>query len=242
MLLHIEETLPSTIHLPVSLEDTLHFNKYLCTNILIADEKFLLLIDVPIQDCAQQFGIYEVFNLVIPHRSFSTHYIITNRYLGITYDDTKAVEILKEQFSTCQKANGLFCSLNTPLQPLVNPPMCIPALHAKDKAGIKKRCSLQIRKASCVNIPTPIAPNVWILTSAPTTVSMEITLIHPEEAPQFLKTQMPIHILQLPPACSTTSQHFHLLPCYETNGPMINTSFNTVNLNGINISSPEFRI
>ena len=53
MLTHIEEALPSTMHLPVSSEDTPpHFYRYLCTHILIADEEFLLLIDVPIQDHA----------------------------------------------------------------------------------------------------------------------------------------------------------------------------------------------
>ena len=31
MLAHIEETLLSTLHLPVSSEDTLHFYQYLCT-------------------------------------------------------------------------------------------------------------------------------------------------------------------------------------------------------------------
>ena len=195
MLLHIVETLPLTMHLPVSSEDTLHFYRYLCTHVLIADEQFLLLIDVPIQDCTQQLEIYEVFNLIIPHGNFSACYNINNRYLGIMYDETKAVEILEEQFNTCQKANGQFFSLNTPLQPLGNPPTCIAALYTKDKAGIKKRCSLQIRKANSVSIPTTIAPNVWILTSAPTAVLMGIILTCPEEAPQFLKTQRPIHIL-----------------------------------------------
>ena len=38
------------MHLPVSSEDTLHFLKYLCTQMLITDKQFLLLIDVPIQD------------------------------------------------------------------------------------------------------------------------------------------------------------------------------------------------
>ena len=38
MLLHIEETLPSAMHLPVSSEDTLHFYRYLQTHILIADK------------------------------------------------------------------------------------------------------------------------------------------------------------------------------------------------------------
>ena len=52
MLSHIEETLPSTMHLLVSSKDTLHFYKYLCTHILIANQQFLLLIDVPIQNHA----------------------------------------------------------------------------------------------------------------------------------------------------------------------------------------------
>ena len=51
---HIEETLPSTMHLPISSEDPLHFYKYLCIHILITDEQFLLLLtDVPIQDHSQ---------------------------------------------------------------------------------------------------------------------------------------------------------------------------------------------
>ena len=37
MLSHIEETLPSTLHLPVSSEDNLHFYHYLCTHVLIAN-------------------------------------------------------------------------------------------------------------------------------------------------------------------------------------------------------------
>ena len=93
------------MHLPISSEDALHFCRYLCTHLLIADEQFLLLINVPIQDHAQQIEIYEVFNLAIPHGNFSACYSINNRDLGITHDETKAVEISKDQFKTCQKAN-----------------------------------------------------------------------------------------------------------------------------------------
>ena len=188
ILLHIEETLPSTTHLPVSSEDTVHFYRYLHTHILIADKQFLLLINVPILDCTQQIEIYEIFNLVIPHGNFSACYNINNRYLGITYDKTKAVEISEEQFNTCQKSNRQLCNLNTPLQPLVTPPMCIAALFAKDTTGIEKRCSLQIRKANSVSIPTSIGPNVWILTSAPIAVSTGMTLLCPEEAPDLSNT------------------------------------------------------
>ena len=57
MLSHIEESLPTTMPLPVSSEDTLHFYRYLHTHILIANRQFLLLIDVPIQDQMQQISI-----------------------------------------------------------------------------------------------------------------------------------------------------------------------------------------
>ena len=86
MLLYIEETLTSTMHLPVSSEDALHFYKYLCTHILIADEQFLLIVNVLIQDHTQQLEIYKAFNLAMPHRNFSACYNINNRYLGIIGD------------------------------------------------------------------------------------------------------------------------------------------------------------
>ena len=52
MLQHIADTLPSTLHLPISPEDTLHFYRYLHTHILIENKQFLLLIDISIQDRA----------------------------------------------------------------------------------------------------------------------------------------------------------------------------------------------
>ena len=246
MLIHIKEALPSTMHLPLSSEDTLHFYRYLCNHVLIADKQFLLLNDLPIWGHAQQLKIYEVFNLIIPHGNLSACYKINSKYLGITCDETKAVEMSEQQFNTCQQADGQFCSINTPLQPFSNPPSCFASIYTKKKkktkGGIEKRCSLQITNTSRVTIPTQIAPNVWILTSASTAVLTGIMIICPEEAPSFIKTQTPIHILHLPLASCTTSQHFHLPPHYETDHLTINKSLNTANFNVMNISSPEFRI
>ena len=93
MLIYIEEALPSTMHLPVSSEDTLHFYRYICTHILVIDKQCLLLIEVPTQDWLE---IYEVFNLVIPHGNLSTHCNVDSKYLGISYDETKTVEISEQ--------------------------------------------------------------------------------------------------------------------------------------------------
>ena len=93
MLSHIEDTLPSTLHLPVSSKDTLHFYHYLHTHVLIANKQLLLLIDVPVQDRSQQLTIYKIFTFDIPHGNFTAHYDVNTKYLGITKDETMAVEI-----------------------------------------------------------------------------------------------------------------------------------------------------
>ena len=159
-----------------------NFYRYICMHILIANKQFLLLIDVPIQDHSQQLSIYKTFTLDIPHGNFTAHYDISTHYLGITQDETMAVEIIPQLYETCQTANGQFCTLSAPFQLLANPPSCITAFYVTNTASILARCSLQIRKTSDVSMPFQLAQNVWILTTAPSAVTTEITLICPEEA------------------------------------------------------------
>ena len=145
---HITDTLPLTLHLAISPEDTLHFYRYLHTHVLIENKQFLLLIDIPIQDRACQITIHEVFTLNIPHRNYSAHYDIKTRYFRVTKDATMGLELSTAQFLTCQQANGQFCHISTPFQPLANPPTCIAALYAKSKATIISKCSLQLHKTT----------------------------------------------------------------------------------------------
>ena len=81
MLWHIADTLPSTLHLPISPEDTLNFYRYLCTRILIENKHFLLLIDIPIQDRAHLIIIHQVFTLDIPYGNYSAHYEVNTNTL-----------------------------------------------------------------------------------------------------------------------------------------------------------------
>ena len=103
---------------------------------MIANKQFLLLIDVPIQDRSQQITIYEVFTLNIPHGYFTACYNITTKYLGITKDETMAVELPANQFQVCQATNGQFCYIPTLFQPLANLPMCTSALYTRNLTSI----------------------------------------------------------------------------------------------------------
>ena len=150
----------------------------------------------------------------IPHGNFTAHYDINTQYLRIMQDETMALEISPQQFRICPEVNGQFCNIPTPFQLLANPLSCITALYVKNTASISTRCSLQIRKSSDVSMPSQLAPNVWILTTAPSAETTTVTLICPWEMKKFIKVKKPIHVLGLPTACSATSPHFHLPPQY----------------------------
>ena len=136
-----------------------------------------------------------------------------------------AVEMSPHQFSTCQAANGQFCNVITPFQPLANPPSCITASYTKNTCSILTRCSLQIRKTQDVSIVSQLTPNVWILTTPHSATTTVITLIWLGETSKFVTIQKPIHILLLPPVCSATMANFHLPPHYENSDFAVNISF-----------------
>ena len=64
----------------------------------------------------------------------------------------------------------------------------------------------------------------------------------PRRTTKFITVKKPIHILQLPPACSVTSPHFHLPPHYKHPTLAVNISLDMENLNMVNISSLDFCI
>ena len=240
MLQHIADTLPPTLQLLISPEDTLHFYRYLRTHILIENKQFLLLIDIPIQDRAHQITVHQVFTLDIPHGNYSAHYDVNTRYFGVTKYATMGVELSTAQFQTCQEANGQFCHISMPFQPLANPPMCIAALYTKSEARIASKCSLQLCKTINTALPTQITPDVWILTAPVTAPVNTITLICPEKPMETDTIWQPIHILKLPMACSVTSAHVYLPPRYETPVLNVNISLDMANLQIINITALHF--
>ena len=242
MLYQIESELPPNMHLPIPSSDPLHFYRYLRTHVLVEENQFLLLIDVPIQDRAQQIQIYQIINLPVPVGNYSMRYTMDNKYLGVTYDRTKAMDIPEDQFKLCKEANGQFCPLTTPLQPLTNPPSCVAALYTKNSREIDCLCELTTKTQPELYLPIPLASNVWEIISSPFKQQLPVTVIYPTKPAMSIHISPPIHILRLEPAYNATSQHFHLPPKYKDTHIMMNLSIYNANLDIINISSALFTI
>ena len=162
-----------------------------------------------------------------------------NKCLGVTYDRTKVMDIPEDQFKICKEANGQFCPLMTPLQPLTNPPSCVAALYTKNSREIDRLCELSTKTQPELYLPIPLASNLWAIISSLFKQQPPVTVICPTKPTMSVP---PIHVLRLEPACSATSQHFHLPPKYEDTHVMMNSSIYNANLDIINISSALFRI
>ena len=242
MLYQIESELPPKMHLPIPSSDLLHFYRYLRMHILVEENQFLLPIDIPIQDRAQQIQIYQIINLPALVGNYSMRYTMDTKYLGVTYDRTKAMDIPEEQFKLCKEVNGQFCPLLMPLQPLTNPPSCVAALYTKNSREIYRLCELTTKGQLELYLPIPLAPNVWAIISSPFRQQPPVTVICPTRPATSIHISPPIHILKLEPDCSARSQHFHLPPKYEDTHIMMNLSIYNANLDIIDISSALFRI
>ena len=168
-------------------------------------------------------------------------YTMETKYLGVAYDRTKAMDIPEEQFKLCKEANGQFCPLLTPLQPLTNPPSCV-AAFTKNSREINRLCELTTKAQPELYLPIPLAPNVWAIISSPFRQQPPVTVICLTKPAASIHISPPIHVLKLGPACSATSQHFHLPPKYEDTHVTMNFSIYNANLDVIDISSASFKI
>ena len=132
--------------------------------------------------------------------------------------------------------------LLTPLQLLTNPPSCVAALYTKNSREIDHLCELTTKAQPEIYLPIPLTPNVWAIISSPFRQQPPVTVICPTKPATSIHISLPIHVLKLEPACSATSQHFHLPPKYEDTHVTMNFSIYNANLDVIDISSASFRI
>ena len=83
---------------------------------------------------------------------------------------------------------------------------------------------------------------MWAIISSLFKQQPPVTVICPTRPTMSVQISPPIHVLRLEPACSATSQHFHLPLKYKDTHMMMNLSIYNANLDIINISSALFRI
>ena len=116
--------------------------------------------------------------------------------------------------------------------------MCSSLVHQ----SMDHLCELTTKTQPELYLPIPLASNVWAIISSLFKQQPPVTVICPTKPAMSIHISPPIHVLRLEPACSATSQYFHLPPKYEDTHITMNLSIYNANLDIINISSALFRI
>ena len=137
---------------------------------------------------------------------------------------------------------GNFAKKDAPFQAFTNQPSCIMALYAKNDQEIGVQCTLFKFHKLPAFPPIVIMSNLWIFILTPTMQGLALTMICLDKAINSSLFQQLLHILKLPPNCSATSRHFHLLPHNEDPVVAMHVPLDGANLNRANISIPDFHI
>ena len=238
---NITATLPANLALPTDLTDILHFYRFLTVHVFAEEGKFLLLIDIPIQDRRQQLTIFKITNLPIPKGNFSLQYNLDTHYMAVNEDETMLTPMSTEEYETCRKAKGQFCVLSQARQLLATPSTCLAALYKKDQHHIKALCFLQTSPRPASYAPIYLAPNIWIII-APRDIPNTISIICPGKPSRAASLKQSVSILHLNTACSATSSYFQLPRRYESPEYQINLTLQIAGLHLPNYTASTFRI
>ena len=242
ILQQIEDKIPSNMGLPISSSATLHAYRYMRTHMLAAASEFILLIDIPIQDKSQQYQLYQVINLPVPHQNTTAKYAIDTEFVAISYNEDNLIPVTSSQFTECLKANGQFCHLPAPAHPLTRPPSCIASLYGKHQAAIQQHCTVTFSATPAVPEPVRVNKKLWILTTTQHMQPNPISLICPHKPTSTITPTTPFHFLHLPPACRVTTRFFHIPAHYEDETSTANISIISANIRSTNITATDFRI
>ena len=199
---HIKVTLPSTMHYQYHLRTL-----YISTDIYVPTS----LLQMNILDwcgnagSCQQIEVYEVLNIDIYHTEISQH---TMTYKQVFRHNTWCNQCnwnIRGPVQNMSEGQWKFCIMNTHF--CTCPHTCVSALYAKNKDSIQKDFPTDkegqqhqytdIHSSKCLGL-LPMNSQQYLLESHSSTLKR-----HPELLPLWT----PIHILQLQPAYSTTSQH-----------------------------------
>ena len=161
-------------------------------------------------------NLHEILTLSIPHGNYSSLLWYWHQIFGHHQGCNYGSGTIHYPVLSLLRSKQLILQHQHTFPAISKPTILYSSIYMqRAQLDITSKCSLQIQKASDTNLPTQIAPDVWILTTPLAAPANSTTLICPEEAMATIIIQKPVHILKLPMACSATSSNFYLPPRYK---------------------------
>ena len=222
LLLEMQSKLPHHLTLPEDPMENLwkYYQSLTCTTVLDED-KFLVIVSVPLLDRDTTFEIYKVSNTPLPYYNQSiptqlqpdivVQYRLETFAVAINPEKTKYMLLNSDELNHCSTPLLSYCSIRSSVFPVNLSEQCIVSLFMNNIEVIETVCQREV-------IPNSILPKADYLFDGIWIVACQKVLKFSVVCPNYTKmvtAYPPLDIITLEMACSGSNDYMTLIPYYH---------------------------
>lgn len=222
ILYEIKTQLPPNVRLPIPISEVWEYYKTLTCALLVQDERFVVVVSLPLLDLTGKFEIYKIFNIPLPYSDdkldtdslpdITAAYALETNSLAIDPQRTKFAILSPDEIEKCSLPLTRYCKIRSPIYPVNLSKLCVIALFMKNTANVKKYCSVQVQPNSLLPSSLYFSEGEWVVASRH---PIRFAIVCDDGKRYTTKTLAPLDVLPLPMSCSASSDHMTLSPFYH---------------------------
>ena len=151
-LFEIQSHLPEFLKLPYDPKGNIwKFYQTLTCSTVLDEGRFLVIASIPLLDKINNFEIYDVFNMPVPHDK-TPNMVVSYRLeavsIAISLAEMKHVLLNDREQKYCISPSKHYCDIRSLVYSIAPSKLCIIALFLKDKERMMKNCDSVVRPNS----------------------------------------------------------------------------------------------
>ena len=222
LLLEMQTKLPYHLTLPEDPTENLwkYYQSLSCTTILDED-KFLVIVSVPLLDRETTFEIYKVFNTPLPYYNQSiptelqpdivAQYRLETSALAINAEKTKYMLLNSDELNHCSTPLLSYCSVCSSVFPVNLSQRCIVSLFMNNVEIIETVCQKEVIPNSILPEADYLFDGIWIVASQK---ELKFSVVCSNYT-KMVTANPPLDVITLGMACSGSNDYMTLTPYYH---------------------------
>ena len=228
VLSNVSHNLPPGTNLPLSLSNTnlLTFYKHLHTLVVPFENRFHIVIALPLTVSAYQFNLFSALSMPYTPAdlNLTVQYALENSQIAISLNRKYYALISTSESSLCQQTP--ICALRSPIFNVDTYSSCILALFFRNETLVKTTCKTHISPAKSLPVVKYLSLGHWIV-STPKMFDLSISCLDIKLS--NTQTMTPgLNSIQLKNGCSANSTYF-TIPTFEQGNTDISLHYQVLN-------------
>ena len=219
LLLEMQSKLPYHLTLPEDPIENLwkYYQSISCTTILDED-KFFVIVSVPLLDRETKFEIYRVYNTPLPyykksiptelHPDIFIQYRLESSALAINAEKTKYMLLNSDELNHCSTPLLSYCSVRSSVFPVNLSKRCIVSLFLNNAEAIETVCQKEVIPNSLLPKADYLFDGNWIVASQK---ELKFSVVCSNYT-KMVTTNPPLDVITLETTCSGSNDYMTLTP------------------------------